>query len=148
MATGATETVKNYEYLYTKYSHLFTDGEKEPVSMFGFECGNGWYKILENLIDHIDRYIHHKYKRQGTEFYFKITQIKEKFGGLRFYYDGGDDAIFELVRYVENQSYHTCEFCGTNQEIMRSQGWVITACKPCATTHENLKHRNWIKVLD
>jgi hypothetical protein len=139
---------KNYDNLYKKYEHLFTKNERRAVAMFGFECGDGWYKILEQLIDHIDSYIKHKYK--DKEFDFQIAQIKEKFGGLRFYFDGGDDVIHELVRYTENLSYHTCEYCGSNQNVMRSQGWIITACKPCTLTHENLNRpdRKWVTVID
>lgn len=147
MATGSTGPDFNqdpYQNLYKKYSHLFTTGEREPFAMFGFECGEGWYDLLERLIDHIDRYFKHKYK--GVPEGFQIVQIKEKFGGLRFYVDGGDDVVYELIRAAEELSYDTCEFCGSNQQIMRSKGWVITACKSCVETRERLKDRVWVEV--
>lgn len=135
---------KNYENLIKKYSHLFTNENGRAFSMFGFECGDGWYDLLEGLIDHIDRYTKHKYK--GVPEGFKIVQVKEKFGGLRFYIDGGDDVIYELIRFAENLSYKTCEFCGSNQNIRRSTGWIITACEPCTKTRERLQDRNWVIV--
>lgn len=149
MATGETSTVKNYDYLYNKYNHLFIKDEYRAISMFGFECGDGWYRILEQLIDHIDSYIKHKYKDQ--DFNFKITQIKEKFGGLRFYFNGGDEIIHELTRYAEHMSYFTCEYCGSTTDVMRSQGWIVTACKNCIATHPTLTlpfrlDRKWVPV--
>lgn len=145
--TGSTaQEDKNYTHLYKKYQHLFTKQNGRAFAMFGFECGDGWYKILEQLIDQIDSYIQQKYK--DKEFDFQIVQIKEKFGGLRFYFDGGDDVIHELTRLAENLSYNTCEYCGSNQNIFRSHGWIVTACHDCATTHENLKDRKWTRVTD
>ena len=42
----------------------------------------------------------------------KIAQVKEKFGELRFYYDGGDDKISGMVRFAEALSAKTCEESG------------------------------------
>lgn len=56
------------------------------------------------------------------------TQIKEKFGTLRFYYTGGDDYIDGLVRMAESMSAVTCETCGNPGE-RHGGGWVTTLCK-------------------
>lgn len=55
------------------------------------------------------------------------TQIKEKFGGLRFYYIGGDSYIRGLVTMAEAMSEVTCEACG-NIGKHRSGGWIKTLC--------------------
>lgn len=138
------ENEKTYENLIKKYNHLFTRGEMQPFAMFGFECGDGWYDILELLIGQIDHYFTHKYK--GVPEGFAIVQVKEKFGGLRFYVDGGDDVVYELIRFAENLADRTCEYCGSNQNIMRSQGWIITACESCTKTREFLITKKWVKV--
>lgn len=59
--------------------------------------------------------------------WIRIQQIKEKFGGLRFYYDGGNDEISGMVRMAELWAGHTCEKCGNKGE-RRSGGWVRTLC--------------------
>lgn len=59
--------------------------------------------------------------------WIRVAQIKEKFGGLRFYYDGGDDEISGMVRIAEAWADHTCETCG-NKGHQRSGGWVRTLC--------------------
>ena len=61
-----------------------------------------------------------------------VAQIKEKFGGLRFYYDGGDDEISGMVRMAEVWASHTCDQCGDLGE-RRQGGWIRTLCD----THEN-----------
>jgi hypothetical protein len=146
--TGSTEPLTGYNYLSVKYRHLFTNERRNPVAMFGFECGDGWYKILEQLISHIDHYLNHKYKGEQTD--FEIVQIKEKFGGLRFYVHNADDVIHELIRFTENLSYRTCEYCGSNQNVMRSKGWIVTACKDCIGTNQYLidREREWVPIKD
>lgn len=59
--------------------------------------------------------------------WIRVAQIKEKFGGLRFYYDGGDDEISGMVRMAESWASHTCEECG-NKGVTRGGGWVRTLC--------------------
>ena len=67
-------------------------------------------------------------------------QVKSKFGGLRFYYSGGDDYIRGLVDLAESLSYHICEECGKMDETVgHTQGWIITLCKE----HSNEKERVW-----
>ena len=55
------------------------------------------------------------------------VQVKEKFGTLRFYYDGGDDYVRGLVSMAEWASAHTCETCGERGKI-RGTGWLYVSC--------------------
>ena len=55
------------------------------------------------------------------------AQVKEKFGGLRFYYDGGDGYVSGVVNFAEALSERTCEVCG-NPGVARGPGWVSTRC--------------------
>jgi hypothetical protein len=56
------------------------------------------------------------------------TQVKEKYGTLRFYYDGGDEYISGMVTLAEAMSSVTCERCGAPGET-RHSGWVQTLCE-------------------
>ena len=56
-----------------------------------------------------------------------VEQVKEKFGSLRFYYRGGDDAIDGMVRMAESMSVVTCEVCGNAGKIRRN-GWLRSLC--------------------
>lgn len=59
--------------------------------------------------------------------HIEIHQIKEKFGGLRFYYQGGDDAVSGMVRMAEEWADVTCETCG-DRGTRRHGGWIRTLC--------------------
>lgn len=59
--------------------------------------------------------------------HIEVHQIKEKFGGLRFYYEGGDEYVRGLVDMAESWASHTCETCG-NLGKQRSGGWIRTLC--------------------
>lgn len=59
----------------------------------------------------------------------QVTQIKEKFGGLRFYYTGGSDYYRGLVDLVENMSYHICDVCGHPGTLNQRSGWLRTRCE-------------------
>lgn len=55
------------------------------------------------------------------------VQVKEKFGGLRFYYDGGDAQVRAMVGMAESMAGRTCEVCGSPGES-RTGGWIRTLC--------------------
>lgn len=55
------------------------------------------------------------------------TQIKEKFGGLRFYCDGGDEFTEGLIQMAEMMADCTCEVCGKPGST-RGGGWIKTLC--------------------
>ncbi len=55
-------------------------------------------------------------------------QVKEKFGTLRFYYNGGDDFINGLERMAESMSAVTCEECGS-PGTRTTGGWIRTLCE-------------------
>ena len=66
------------------------------------------------------------------------TQVKEKYGTLRFYYNGGDDTIDGMVRMAEAMSAVTCETCGASGKTLYG-GWIRTLCK----THAKEEHKDW-----
>lgn len=64
---------------------------------------------------------------------WRIHQIKEKYGGLRFYADGN-------MQDIEGISYHVCEECGY-PGILRPGGWVKTLCDKCAKPEARYRRR-------
>lgn len=65
-----------------------------------------------------------------------VDQVKEKFGGLRFYYHGGDDVVDGMVRMAESWAAQTCEQCG-DPGTMRHGGWVRTLCDKHEAEYQN-----------
>ena len=93
----------------------------------GFACGEGWWPILEALCGQIQHHIDWKNKQGNVVHQVTVAQIKEKFGGLRFYYSGGDDAIDGMVRMAESWAARSCEECGAPGKS-REGGWIKTLC--------------------
>ena len=101
--------------LLDKYPKLFSNQQ-----FWGFECGDGWYDILDNLCGAITQYTH-----DPDEVY--VDQIKEKFGRLRFYLSREDDVMHGMVTLAEYMSGHTCETCGKRGKT-RGGSWMVTLC--------------------
>ena len=60
---------------------------------------------------------------------FAVSQVKEKFGTLR-YYCSVNDRIQHLVDLAEICSAHTCELCGKYSDgVSSNHGWLSTLCK-------------------
>lgn len=115
--------------LYKKYPKLFRQKDlsmQETCMCWGITTGNGWYWLLDNLCDCIQGYIDNNDKPQA-----EAVQVKEKFGGLRFYLNDADDYIQGMVSLAETMSYSTCESCGATTDIIHTKGWIKTLCKTC-----------------
>jgi hypothetical protein len=81
------------------------------------DVGPGWKDIVQPLIDRAEK--------EGVT----ITQIKEKFGGLRFYVGAATQEFHDAVSEAENKSYETCEVCGQPGEpVHPNGGWIKTLC--------------------
>ena len=128
-----------------KYPKMMVNRNKnmqETCMCWGFECGDGWFNILNQLMSNIQHHIdwNNQNFEKGYKQYKQVTQVtldqvKEKFGTLRFYYTGGDDEISGMVRMAESMSGVTCEECGNPGES-RGGGWVHTYCTPCEIKRE------------
>lgn len=97
--------------------------------------GPGWQPIVITLSDAIQSYIvrrnnFHEKNPNKVEKVEQVTvsQIKEKFGGFRFYYDGGDSYIDGLVDMAERWADHTCEDCGQPGHNRTDLSWHKTLC--------------------
>lgn len=104
----------------------------------GFAVGPGWWPILEALCSNIQHYTdwqNKNHEKHPVVPQVVVSQIKEKFGGLRFYYDGGDDQIYGMVRMAESWAANVCEECGKPGKS-RSGGWIKTLCDEHAAERE------------
>lgn len=118
--------LENTHALMAIYPALFSCiSHDEPFALFGFECGDGWFEILKELIEGI------KQVCDREKIYVKVEQVKEKFGQLRFYASGIRDDIRELIEIAEYKSGKTCEMCGKPAESKSERGWWFTLCDKC-----------------
>jgi len=73
-----------------------------------------------------------------------VYQIKEKFGGLRFYANLNSvpehvrETAWARIREAERESYKTCDTCGTREDVTTgpkpSGCWIVSRCLACRHT--------------
>lgn len=132
--------------LLEKYPKIFRQKDlplTQTAMCWLFECGDGWYKILDMLCLQLQWDVDKNGYPQ-----IEATQVKEKYGGLRFYYitlasDKEDKwrerhcgAIDGMVSFAEYLSEETCEDCGTMENVSQTKGWITTLCKNCIKGRE------------
>lgn len=103
-----------------------------PGTPYGMiSVGRGWYDLvlrLDATLAEIDPD-------------YRIAQVKEKFGGLRYYvsnsegytFDGewGDDPFRAAIQAAEAESFVTCEGCGAPGTLRTERSWNTVLCDDC-----------------
>ena len=156
------DLVLKYPLLFT--NPPFGEVSWKNSSVIHFTCGDGWYYILDSLLLNIN----HKLSRwrevceikqrmvaRGepvaewiSKFFeenktdplsvFRVDQVKEKFGGLRFYWDidrelVSNESCAEItgaVGVAESMSFRVCEECGKPGKTENINGYLIaTLCE-------------------
>jgi hypothetical protein len=133
------EELEPYEVFVNQMEERFPKMFANPYG--GVACGEGWWPIIQSLCAHIQGHIdwanstrerllkdnpyNHPIPDEVTQ--VTVNQIKEKFGGLRFYYSGGDDTVDGMVRMAESWAGHACETCGA-PGTSGGRGWITTLC--------------------
>lgn len=184
--------------LVKQYPYIFKDRHASMMHTamcWGFECGDGWYNILDracNLIDnhirdkrhnrvyallrnrallrsrihsddkyliwfakyqmgkvsqeYIDKWLEHEIEKvrkhnpvSVPEKIHKVvaTQVKEKYGYLRFYVYGGDAYTEGVIDMATHLSAVTCEICGDSGKERNERGWYSTRCDKCFNKNKN-----------
>lgn len=132
------ETIKHNEELVKKYPFLFprnrfTDKVVEDYDYSWTELDEmpeGWKiafgeQLCEELTEELKKY---NYLDD-----YRIVQIKEKFGSLRWYdnYHPKGSKMSEIIVKYELISQHTCIKCG-KKATKESIGWICPWCDDCA----------------
>lgn len=123
---------ENTQQLLKEFSNLYKQ-HKLPMTQtcmcWGFDVGDGWFKLIYDLskaITELDDTV-------------EASQVKEKYGTLRFYTSGGNketwEQIQDLIIKAEDLSGETCEQCGEKGKE-RGHGWLSTRCDSCYKKEE------------
>lgn len=127
-----------------KYPKLFRDrnaSEQVTCMCWGLAVGDGWFNILDKLCGNIQSHIDWKERQDpGSCPQVILEQVKEKFGTLRFYYQGGDDYINGLVSMAESMTEVTCEECGASGK-RHGGGWIRTLCDTHNKEYEDARNQ-------
>ena len=86
--------------------------------------GKGWAPLIDRIYNYVGR----------TGAHMTVFQVKEKFGGLRFYF-AAHESIYKFIERVvdecEAESFKICEICGKPGEANCPEGdyWIRTTCE-------------------
>jgi hypothetical protein len=78
---------------------------RHSLTPFGFQCDDGWYKILWRLCVDMEPLVADIEKESGER--FEVVQVKEKLGTLRFYVSHHSDAINERIAEASKERIWT-----------------------------------------
>lgn len=109
--------VKTFPNLYAKrYASM-----QETCMCWGFDCDDGWFDIIWELSEKLE-------KLGGVV----ASQVKEKYGTLRFYADWTRETDEKLaMKYIseaEEKSAVTCEITGKPGKLISYRGWLMVRC--------------------
>jgi hypothetical protein len=124
MSDKFDKLIADFPELYEKHGY----STKERPFSVSFGVGEGWFTLLYELSLDITNHV-----KKNPDSAIGITDIKEKFGTLRYYFYGGDETIENLIHKAERSSGYTCEKCGSWAEVMTNGGWLSTRCINCKT---------------
>lgn len=123
------KVVDDYDYSYTELDAM-------PE---GWRIAFG-EKICEEILQELN-----KIEDEQVRFSYRIIQIKEKYGYLRWYCNWDTDEISKIIRKYEKFSERTCVKCGAPATKI-SLGWISPWCDECAK--EVIKCDNLINIED
>jgi hypothetical protein len=114
------------------FRKLTPDGYQRgtPVGERTIECGPGWYALVAELAHTLERQIQRLPTKERQRVF--CVQVKEKFGGLRFYMSSKTPAMAAAIERAVQKSFRICEDCGRAGKVRNRHGWLTTLC----TAHE------------
>lgn len=99
----------------------------KSIKEMPWECGKGWWPLIEKVAAAID-----SFNAAHPETPVEVSQIKQKFGGLRIYHYNAPEDIRQLIDDAVAISWCTCEKCGSTTGITtNNEGYIQTLCPEC-----------------
>lgn len=109
-----------YEELLDKHPKLFKH-------LSYIECDKGWLKLIDGLATIIANHVAYSVPDDAKDDIFAV-QVKQKFGGLRFYMSHETPFITGAIAVAEEYSFSVCETCGNLGSRRSAGGWITTLC--------------------
>lgn len=127
----AHETKRSWQDdLIARHPDLFTLTQNGQTSAPGWPtCGDGWRELVEAAVARIADAV-----AAAPAGSLRIVQVKEKFAGLRLYWEGTGlsdeikNSVEEAVALASARSICTCETCGKTGRLFKRGGFYLTAC--------------------
>jgi len=118
--------------LFHEFPNLYRDKNENmqnTVLCWGIGTSDGWFQIIYDLSKKLEEMILElpESKRE----HIRASQVKEKYGTLRFYMTASSDRMNEAIGQAEELCIKTCEYCGQSGELRCLIGWFSTECDSC-----------------
>jgi hypothetical protein len=142
--------VKEYADPIDKLIEDYPSVFKDMTHGSAYDLPSGWYLLVDKLCSDLSVLLDEERKnttQNPEQPLFNVLQIKEKFGGLRFYYvvntknDELYHAVQKLIDDAEDASYNTCEITGKPGKLSKSGMYYHTFC-------EEVRIKNGFEVVD
>ena len=109
------------------FPHLYRDRHSDTMRTRmcdGFAVDDGWELLIRRLSEKLEPIA------RKTGLY--AVQVKEKFGGLRFYVEkNASDEAESAIDAAEEESFRICERCGAAGSTREYGNWLSTLCDTC-----------------
>lgn len=113
--------IKSIEEIIEKYPKIFVDYEGNPERV-NWSCPIGWLDTLDDLCNCMQNRLDNQ---------ITCIQVKEKFGGLRFYMGHLDTDGYAMIDFADFICLDTCVNCGSRDGVKMKTGWIEPLCKTC-----------------
>jgi hypothetical protein len=155
MSTADFPTDTKIDALVARFPRLFHDRQPRVWS----DLPQGWTELADQLFTDLDAMLDDDAAKR-----FEVVQVKEKFGGLRVYWELGKEqttvldthgfdsaqrvdkgpakpsALFDRIRarvkQAGEQAATTCQRCGNGGASAGGSGWIVTLCEACRTKQD------------
>jgi hypothetical protein len=117
--------------LIDEFPELFRETKLSPQEScmaYGCDVADGWFQIIYASSKAINGHLK-KLEEIGKPLDYAYAQVKEKFGTIRIYDNGGDEFIDGVIATAEYLSSITCEECGKAGKLCNNGYWLKTLCE-------------------
>lgn len=119
--------MKTIEELIEKYPKIFKDYKGNPGRV-NWSCPTGWLDLVDRMCGLL-QFDTDNNNHNGDHPQVECLQIKEKFGGLRFYTTDITPIQEGTIKFTENLSHDTCMECGSMKNVRSTTGWIANYCE-------------------
>lgn len=140
MGQRQRRVMNKLNYIIEKYPVVF----KKPDTIIYSELPDGWIGIVDELCNSLTPILEESYKQyplDDCDYGFVVEQIKEKFGGLRIYFQLASqdpdlyNKITKLVFECELKSKSICQISGKPGSLCKKNNWYYTLSEEYQKEH-------------
>ena len=116
---------------------------RRTLMPLGFQHGDGWYGLVYQLCEQLEPLVGElNTSLQASGEHFRVLEVKQKMGALRFYVSHHSDAVDAMIDAARQRSLEMCEVCSRlirTVELRNHDGWLVTLCEDCEREYQRVQ---------